>query len=144
MSTTTAEPSVETLIREYVTAWEARDPDRIAAHHADDGIFQLHSGDAGPVRGREHIRDTFAGLLAQFPDLAFSEQQLIVGEWGWVVRWRMSGTPATGFEASGRTAEPGARFDIDALDVITASRGRIDAKHTYLDWQAGLEQMGLA
>ena len=135
---------VEALIRDYTAAWNARDPDLIAGFHAADGIFQLHSGDSAPVRGREAVRDTFAGLLAQFPDLAFSEQELIAGPWGWVARWRMSATLASTFEAGGRHAQPGSRFEIDAVDVITASRGRIDAKHTYLDWQARLEQLGLA
>lgn len=150
MSTTAPSPpatmptTVAGLIREYVAAWESRDADRIAAFHAPAGIFQLHSGDAGPVRGREAIRDTFAAFLAQFPDLAFAEQELIEGEWGWLVRWRMSATPAQPFAIGERVAEPGAGFEIDAIDVITASRGQIDAKHTYLDWQAGLEQMGLA
>ena len=120
-----------------------RDPDRIASHHAAGGIFQLHSGNAGPVEGREAIRDAFAAFLTQFPDLAFVEQELIEGEWGWVVRWRMSGTLAVPFEVGDRVAEPGARFEVDAIDMITASRGRIDAKHTYLDWQAALEQIGL-
>lgn len=140
----TAPPTVADLIREYVAAWESRDPDRIAAFHAPAGIFQLHSGDAGPVHGREAIRDAFAAFLTQFPDLTFVEQELIEGEWGWVVCWRMSAALAQPFAVGERVAEPGARFEIDAIDMITASRGRIDAKHTYLDWQAGLEQMGLS
>ena len=49
---------------------------------------------AEPVHGREAIRETFAGLLTVFPDLTFVEQELISGEWGWVVRWTMSGTLA--------------------------------------------------
>jgi hypothetical protein len=135
--------ATENLIREYVAAWESRDPDRIASYHASGGIFQLHSDDVGPVQGRDAIRDAFAAFLAQFPDLDFAEQELIAGEWGWVARWRMSGTLATAFEVGGRSAEPGARFAVDAIDLVTASRGEIDAKHTYLDWQAGLTQMGL-
>lgn len=144
MSATATAPEIDTLIREYVAAWQTRDPDRIASHHAPDGIFQLHSGDAGAVQGRDAIRAAFAALLAQFPDLAFAEQELIEGEWGWVVRWRISGTLAVPLEVGDRVAEAGARFEIDAIDVITASRGRIDAKHTYLDWQTALGQLGLS
>ena len=118
--------------------------DRIASHHAEDGMFQLHSGAAGPVQGRDAIRDAFAAFLTQFPDLAFSEQELLVADWGWSVRWTMSGTLAVPFPVGERTAEPGARISIDAVDVITASGGLIDAKHTYLDWAAGLDQLGIA
>jgi hypothetical protein len=135
--------SVEELIPVYSDAWASRDADRIASYHAEDGIFQLHSGGAGPVEGRGAIRDAFAAFLAQFPDLAFAEQELCVAEWGWSVRWTMSGTLALPFPVGDRTAEPGASISIDAVDVITASGGLIDAKHTYMDWAAGLEQLGL-
>jgi uncharacterized protein (TIGR02246 family) len=134
---------VAELIEPYSEAWAARDPDRIAAFHAADGIFHLHSA-AEPVRGREAIRDAFAGVLTQFPDLAFSEQELRVAEWGWTVRWTMSGTLAVPLPLGERTADPGSSFAIDALDMITVSAGLIDAKHTYLDWAAGLEQLGLS
>ena len=144
MTTTAAPaPTLEQLIPAYSEAWASHDPDRIAAYHAEDGIFQLHAGAAGPVTGRAAIRDAFAAFLTQFPDLAFAEQELLVAEWGWSVRWTMSGTLAVPFPAGERTAEPGGSIAIDAVDVITASGGLIDAKHTYLDWAAGLEQLGL-
>ena len=142
MTTTAPAPTTETLIADYVAAWEARDADLIAAHHAEDGIFHLHSN-AEPVRGRDAIRETFAGLLAAFPDLEFVEQELISGEWGWVVRWTMSGTLAEPYPAGSKVAEPGSRFEIDALDMITVADGKLTAKHTYLDWQAALDQLGL-
>jgi steroid delta-isomerase-like uncharacterized protein len=143
-STTTPQLTIEELIPTYSEAWASHDADRIASFHAEDGIFQLHSAGAGPVEGRGAIRDTFAVFLAQFPDLTFTEQELLVAEWGWSVRWTMSGTLALPFEAGGRTADPGKSISIDAADVITASGGLIDAKHTYLDWAAALDQVGLA
>ncbi len=143
MTTTATAPDIETLIADYVAAWEARDADLIASHHAEDGIFHLHSA-AEPVRGREAIRETFAGLLAVFPDLTFVEQELISGEWGWVVRWTMSGTLAQPYPAGSKVAEPGSRFEIDALDMITVADGKLTAKHTYVDWQAALDQLGLS
>lgn len=136
---------MQDLIDEYAAAWEARDADRIASYHAEDGVFQLHSGAAGPVQGRDAIRETFAGLLAIFPDLSFVEQELVVADWGWTVRWTMSGTVALPYPiGAGREAPVGSRFEIDALDLITVSDGLLDAKHTYLDWQAALDQLGNA
>jgi hypothetical protein len=122
--TTTAVPPLEALIDDYSAAWASRDPDRIAAFHAEDGIFELHSGAAGPIESRAAIRDTFAGFLTQYPDLEFVEQELHAAEWGWAVRWRMSA----------------GSISIDAVDVITVSDGLIAAKHTYLDWAAALDQ----
>jgi uncharacterized protein (TIGR02246 family) len=141
---TAAAPTVETLIDDYSAAWASHDPDRIAAFHAQDGVFELHSGSAGPVRGRTAIRDAFAAFLAQFPDLEFVERELHSADWGWAVRWTMSGTLAVPFAVGDRTAEPGAAISIDAVDLITVSDDLIEAKHTYLDWAAGLGQLGLS
>ena len=143
MSTATV-TSIDELIPVYSDAWASHDADRIASYHAEDGIFQLHSAGAGPIEGRTAIRDTFAAFLAQFPDLAFTEQEILVADWGWSVRWTMSGTLALPFPVGDRTAEPGASISLDAVDVITSSNGLIDAKHTYMDWATGLEQLGLS
>ena len=143
MTTTATATGIETLIADYVAAWEARDADLIAPYHAEDGIFHLHSA-AEPVHGREAIRETFAGLLEVFPDLTFVEEELISGDWGWVVRWKMSGTLAQPYPAGSKVAEPGSRFEIDAIDMITVADGKLTAKHTYLDWQAALDQLGLS
>jgi steroid delta-isomerase-like uncharacterized protein len=140
---TAATTTMEQLFADYGDAWASRDPDAIAAFHADDGIFHLHAA-APEVRGRDAIRDAFAGFLAQFPDLEFAEQEKWVTDWGWVVRWSMSGTLAQPYETGSGTAAPGRRMEIDALDVITVSDGRLTAKHTYVDWAAALDQMGLA
>ena len=143
MTTTAVSTDIEALIADYAAAWEARDADLIAPYHAEDGTFHLHSA-AEPVQGREAIRQTFAGLLTMFPDLTFVEQELISGDWGWVVRWRMSGTAAQPYPVGDRVAEPGAHFEIDALDMITVADGKLTAKHTYLDWQDALNQLGLS
>jgi len=143
MTSTTAAPhTLEQLFSDYGDAWASHDADAIAAFHADDGIFHLHAGGEA-IRGREAIRDTFAGFLAQFPDLHFEEQQKMVEEWGWVVRWRMSGTLALPFDTGAGVAEPGGRMDLDAIDLITVAEGRLTAKHTYMDWATALRQMGL-
>jgi steroid delta-isomerase-like uncharacterized protein len=143
MTTTALTTEIEALIADYVAAWEARDADLIAPYHAEDGIFHLHSA-AEPVRGRDAIRQTFAGLFEVFPDLTFVEEELIAGDWGWVVRWKMSGTLAQPYPAGSKVAEPGSRFEIDAIDMINVADGKLTAKHTYVDWQAALNQLGLA
>ena len=142
-ATTVTPAAMEQLFSDYGDAWASHDADAIASHHAEDGIFHLHSGGEG-IRGRDAIRDTFAGFLGQFPDLRFDEQQKMVEDWGWVVRWTMSGTLAQPYPAGSKVAQPGSRFEIDALDMITVADGKLTAKHTYLDWQAALDQLGLS
>mgnify|MGYP003456177778 CR=1 FL=1 len=58
-------------------AWEARDPDRIAALHSADTQFQIHTAGSEPVIGRDHVRDV----------------DELVEVLGWSdPRWRRSGT----------------------------------------------------
>ncbi len=142
-TTTRTTTAMDQLFADYGDAWASHDADAIAAFHDDDGIFHLHAA-ADEVRGRDAVRDAFAGFLAQFPDLEFVEQESWIEDWGWVVRWKMSGTLAQPFETGSGTAEPGGRMEIDALDVITVSDGRLTAKHTYVDWATALAQMGIA
>jgi steroid delta-isomerase-like uncharacterized protein len=144
--TTAPSPDLQRMQRlfdDYGEAWASHDADAIAGFHADDGIFHLHAG-AAEVRGRDAIRETFAGFLAQFPDLEFVEQQKMIEDWGWVVRWTMSGTLAVSFDTGTGVAGRGGRIEIDALDVITVDDGLLTAKHTYLDWASALRQLGLA
>jgi steroid delta-isomerase-like uncharacterized protein len=132
------------LFDRYGDAWASHDPDAIAAFHAPDGVFHLHAG-ADLVRGRAAIRDTFAGFIAQWPDLAFQPEQVDFADWGWVVRWTMRGTLAQPLEVEGATASPGGRIEVDALDVITVDDdGLLAAKHTYLDALELVRQTGAA
>jgi steroid delta-isomerase-like uncharacterized protein len=129
------------LFDAYGDAWASRDADAIAAYHAEAGIFQLHA-DSEPVQGRAAIRETFAGFLSQWPDLTFTEQDSHMGDWGWVVRWTMSGTLGeSGEVVEGEAAEAGARFEVDAVDVIEVADGELTAKHTYVDSQTLLRQL---
>jgi steroid delta-isomerase-like uncharacterized protein len=134
---------MQRLFDDYGEAWASHEPDAIAGFHAEDGIFHLHAG-TEEVRGREAIRETFAGFLAQFPDLEFAEQQRMIEDWGWVVRWTMSGTLAGPFDTGSGIAERGGRIAIDAVDLITVEDSLLTAKHTYMDWATALRQLGLA
>lgn len=133
--------TMQELFDAYGDAWASHDADAIAAFHAEDGAFHLHA-DGEPAQGRDAIRETFAGFLAQWPDLSFTEQDSRVHEWGWVVRWTMSGTLAESGEiVEGEAAEAGAHFEVDAVDVIEVADGELTAKHTYVDSQALLRQL---
>lgn len=135
--------AMESLFEHYGEAWASREAAAITAFHAEDGIFHLHAA-APEARGRETIEAAFAGFLAQFPDLTFSAQQTLIADWGWTVRWTMSGTLAQPLDLGGARAEPGGRIEIDAVDVITVEDGLLTAKHTYVDWATGLQQLGLS
>ena len=108
------------LFRCYADAWGLRDPDAIVALHTEDTRFHAHI-DQQPARGKAAVRQAFADLFAQFPDLAFEQVSLRTGSDFWVVEWKMSGTPA-GTET---------RFAIDLIDFITAENGLVKRKDSY-------------
>lgn len=62
------------LARSWVSAWNQRDVDAVAAHYADDVEFQsplvvkLLGEQTGTVRGKESLREYFQKALAAFPD----------------------------------------------------------------------------
>ena len=136
--------AMEELAARYGEAWNSQDLEGILELHAEDGVFHLHA-DAGPVEGKEAIRATFAAFLEQWPDIHFEQQSLATGERGWVAMSTMSGTLAQPLELDGETVgRPGARIEVDAVDVIGVRDGLVAAKHTYLDSVALLRQLGEA
>lgn len=125
--------SIHELAERYSDAWHSHDADAIVALHTDDTVFHMHVGDE-PARGRDAVRETFAQILAQWPDLHFEPVSLRFGDDFWVVEWRMTGT----------NAESGAKMDVDALDVITVKGGRVHTKDTYLDAITVQQQLAAA
>ena len=113
---------MDDLFQRYADAWGRRNPDAIVALHTDDTTFHAHVGQE-PARGKAAVRRAFADLLAQFPDLAFTQVSLRTGSDFWVVEWRMSGTLA-GTDSA---------FEVDLVDLITVADGLVKSKDSYID-----------
>jgi uncharacterized protein (TIGR02246 family) len=143
MSTTVTE--IEALADRYGEAWNSQDLEGIVALHAPDGIFQLHIPGGEPAQGRDAIREAFAGFIAQLPDIHFEPVRLRAGADFWVLESRMSGTVAAPIEVDGEQLEsPGAKVDVDFLDVIAVADGLLARKDSYLDGLAFQQQMEAA
>jgi steroid delta-isomerase-like uncharacterized protein len=123
---------VEKLIQSYTDAWGSRDPDKIVALHTDDTTFHAHASQEA-ARGKAAVRQAFADLLAQFPDLAFAPVSQRVGRDFWVAEWRMSGT----------LAGTDSRFEVDLVDVLTVEGGLVKSKDSYIDAVSMQAQLGL-
>jgi steroid delta-isomerase-like uncharacterized protein len=124
---------VDDLIQRYTDAWGSGDPDKIVALHTDDTTFHAHVGQE-PARGKAAVRQAFADLLAQFPDLAFTQVSLRTGSDFWVVGWRMSGTLG-GTDSA---------FEVDLVDLITVEGGLVKSKDSYIDAVSLQAQLGMA
>jgi steroid delta-isomerase-like uncharacterized protein len=120
------------LFDQYAEAWGRRDPDAILALHTEDTRFHAHVGQE-PAIGKAAVRQAFAELFDQFPDLGFQQVSLITGSDFWVVEWRMSGT----------LAATEAHFDVDLVDLITVEDSLVKSKDSYLDAVSMQAQLGM-
>lgn len=109
--------------RATFAAWNAHDPDAVAAVFAVDAVIR-DVGSPAVVRGRDAIRVRAADLLTAFPDFRLRQLDLVIGDDANADRWEASGTHEgafLGIEGSGRSVKvEGAtfsRFDADGLVI---------------------------
>jgi steroid delta-isomerase-like uncharacterized protein len=72
-------------------AWNAHDPDAVAAVFAEDAILR-ESGSAAEMRSRAAIRERAVMLLRAFPDLRLERIELVIAGARHADRWVMTGT----------------------------------------------------
>ena len=94
-------------------AWNAHDPDAVAAVFAVDAVVRENGGTV-VTRGRAAIRDRAAMLLTAFPDFHLERLELIIDGERHADRWVLTGThrgPLFGIEPTGRSVRvEGATF----------------------------------
>jgi ketosteroid isomerase-like protein len=126
---TTARLGIWSISEEYFAAWEARDPDRIAAMHSADSRFQLHAG-GEPAEGREAVRQAFADIFAQWPGFTFETHRVLYGDDHWVLDWDLLATLKG--EQDGSEVDKPVR--LHCLDVVTIDEeGLVSRKDTFVD-----------
>ena len=123
---------MEDLAQRYTDAWASRDPDKIVALHTENTTFHAHIGQEA-ARGKDAVRQSFADLFTQFPDLTFHPASQRIGHDFWVAEWRMSGT----------LAGTDVRFEVDLVDVLTVEDGLVSSKDSYIDAVSMQAQLGL-
>ena len=72
-------------------AWNAHDPDAVAAVFAEDAVVR-EVGGAGDSRGRAAVRARAAALFEAFPDLRLERVELVIDGDRHADRWVLTGT----------------------------------------------------
>jgi hypothetical protein len=117
-------PDTQAAQQRYFAAWEARDPDAIAALHTEDTVYWSRLG-SEPVRGRDAVRQTFAELFERFPQLSFETNRLLFGPDFWIFDWVLKFVPEGAADPVG----------FDAVDVVQLSPdGLVARKDTFVDY----------
>lgn len=77
------------IVRSYLAALGARDPDLIASHVADDFVNEHVSERGDSLRGRAAYRHRLDSFLASFPELEYEVEDLVADRDRVVVAYRM-------------------------------------------------------
>ena len=128
----------------YLAAWNALDPDAVAARVAQDVVW-VDPALPEPARGPDGVRAFVGSSRIAFPDLAFtetgepaiSEDRLVV-----YVPWRMTGTNTGPIDPPG-LAPTGRRVDIEGIDVWQFRGGLIWRYRAAYDFTEITRQLGL-
>jgi steroid delta-isomerase-like uncharacterized protein len=131
--------SAEDAARRYFEAWNARDPDAVAAAFSAEGVYADPTVPEGlPPQGTAGYA---AGLFAAFPDLAFAiDEPVAVAGDRVVARWLMSGVndgPFMGLPPTGRAVR------VEGVDVIETDGHRVRRVDGYFDSGSVPRQLGL-
>lgn len=131
--------SAEDVARRYFAAWNARDPEAVAATFTDDGVYADPTVPDGlPPAG---VAAYAGGLLGAFPDLAFAiDEPVLAGGDRVMARWVMTGVntgPFSGLPPTGRTVR------LEGVDVIDTLGDRVRRVDGYFDAGATPRQLGM-
>jgi len=138
-SSTLQTKSVARLVTELVEAWNAHDPERVAALYAQ-AYEGMDVGEASPQRGPQAVRQMVARYLGAFPDLEFTEQETIVQGQRAALMWKARGThrgPLMNIPATNRPTE------IRGMSLLTVEEGKITREASIWDVAGFLRSIGL-
>jgi steroid delta-isomerase-like uncharacterized protein len=121
------------------TAWRDKDPGRLAADHANDGVVVSPTG--GVLEGRPEIERIYRVWFTAFPDLIFANEDIIVDDLRVALLCRVSGTHGGEFFGVPPT---GRRIEIPAVFVYRLNEdGMIEHERRVLDFTGVLIQVGV-
>jgi steroid delta-isomerase-like uncharacterized protein len=142
-ATTDTTTAIEMLAQRYGEAWNRQDLDAIMDLHTDDCVFTAFAAGSPLAKGKDAVREAFAGYIALLPDIHFAERSLQLGSNHWVLESTMSGTVEKTIEVDGEEiGVRGARVQVPCVDVIEVRDGLIASKRTYLDSITMERQLG--
>ena len=129
-------------IRDFFRAqqehWRARDVDKLAGGHEEDGV--LISPIFRTLSGRPAIRASYKSLFEIFPDWDYRSEQLLIDAPNAAEPFTVSATHVgefMGLEGCGR------RFEIQGVRMLEMGDGLIARERRYYDFTGMLIQLGV-
>jgi steroid delta-isomerase-like uncharacterized protein len=116
----------------FVEAWNARDPDAIAAQFTPDGVRHQFALPEARLAGRDAIAQAVGASLHAVPDATLDVRDQIVGQDGRVtIEWTWSGTHENDFPG---LPASGALVHLPGVSIYTLDGdGQIEEERVYWD-----------
>jgi Predicted ester cyclase len=118
--------------------WRARNPERLAAGHAEDGT--VVSPMFGALHGRAEIAESYRRLFASFPDWFFKSEELIIDGSRVAQHFVASATHVGEFMGLAGTNRHGR---LEGMLLYTMKDGAILHEQRQYDYSALLIQIGV-
>jgi steroid delta-isomerase-like uncharacterized protein len=128
---------VERFLKRRDRSWFDRDPDALAADHAEDAVVE--SPAHGRMTTRAAIRTAYATWFDAFPDLKLTHHDVLVEGDRAVVFFTSTGTHMKAFASIAAT---GRRMEIHGVSVMTFRDGVIVHEKRYYDSTGFFLQIG--
>jgi steroid delta-isomerase-like uncharacterized protein len=128
----------------YLAAWNAHDPDAVAACVAEDIVWEDPALPEA-ARGRPEVAEFVRASATAFPDYRFSEPGApAIGDEGRVayVPWRMTATNTGPIDPPG-FAPTGRGFEVEGVDLWRFRGGLIWRYRAVYDFAGMARQLGL-
>ncbi|MCF7529297.1 ester cyclase [Neisseria lisongii] len=133
--------SYETLIRDYMQAWNDHNPQAAGEFLAEDVTF-YDASIGTPLEGRANVRDNGIALfIGAVPDVKWEmTSSPIVGPDGIAYQWRFSGTNTGAWDEN--TPATGKAFAFEGATFIRIKNGKIAYQGDYYDALNFHKQLG--
>ena len=131
--------AIAQFVTELLEAWNAHDPERVAAFYAQT-YEGTDVGEASPLRGPEAVRQMVIRYLRAFPDLKFTQEEIIVQGQRAALVWKARGThrgPLMNIPATNRPTE------IRGMSLLAVEDGKIAHEMSIWDVAGFLRSIGL-
>jgi predicted ester cyclase len=126
----------EDIVRSYLDAWDAHDPERVAGHFAEHGVRHwqvvLPPMIGGPTRfqGRSEIAAGVKAFMDAVPDMRVEAENVVETDWGAIAEWRVLATHTGSW---GGWSGQGEAVDLPGVSFYRINDGAIDEERMHFD-----------
>ena len=128
-------PSDEKIINQLFSAWNSRDPDRLANLFSEDAVYEdVSAGQKN--QGRNEVRKWAAGAFADIDSFKLELVSSFAHNGRGVAEWVWSGTDKG-------VLKTGKSFSVRGVSIIEIRKGKVSNYKEYYDFAAVMRQLGL-